>query len=371
MTSRGTARQITRAQARRIAVRAQDLTAERPTLLAPLVDQLMEVRYDQTAHVVPSAHLVAWSRLGARYQREELTRALETDRELFEWAHAIITIELLPVKLAAAQAFPPWDESREWLEVNEGFQADVLDRLRAEGPLLAKQIPDTSQVSWSSSGWSNDRNVIKMIELLHAQGKVAVSRRAGRQRVWDLAERVYPSDLPEIPLEAAGHLLAEHRLSSLGIAPASRRNALFEASVGDAGEGVTVEGSDRVWRVDPSALALVDEPNAPRTALLSPLDGLVFHRERLTEIFEFDYLLEMYKPAAARRWGYWALPILHGDRLIGKLDAQTDLKAKTLTINAIHEDHPFNREVREAVEAEIDALAVWLGVERVDALASP
>ena len=98
-------------------------------------------------------------------------------------------------------------------------------------------------------------------------------------------------------------------------------------------------------------------------ALLSPFDRLLHDRKRTVELFEFDYQLEMYKPAAKRRWGYFALPILYDDRLVGKLDAKADRKAGVLTVFAIHQDTPFDKRVEEAVDAEIDDLARWLDVE--------
>ena len=96
--------------------------------------------------------------------------------------------------------------------------------------------------------------------------------------------------------------------------------------VGTVGEVAVVEGLRGQWRVDPAQLDRLGQPFRGRTALLSPLDRLVFDRKRMTELFEFDYQLEMYKPVAKRRWGYWALPILHGDRLVGKVDATADLR---------------------------------------------
>ena len=99
--------------------------------------------------------------------------------------------------------------------------------------------------------------------------------------------------------------------------------------------------SKGTWRVDPAYLGL---PFEGRTALLSPLDRLVFDRKRLLEIFDFDYQLEMYKPAAKRRWGYWAMPILYGDRLVGKLDATADRKAGVLRVDAIHQDVAFDKD---------------------------
>ena len=129
--------------------------------------------------------------------------------------------------------------------------------------------------------------------------------------------------------------------------------------VGEAGEPAVVEGVKGTWRVDPAQLG---RPFSGRTALLSPFDRLVHDRGRTVELFGFEYQLEMYKPAAKRRWGYFALPILHGDRLVGKLDAAADRRAGVLRVAAIHEDVKFTKAISKAVQTEINALADWLGL---------
>jgi uncharacterized protein len=133
--------------------------------------------------------------------------------------------------------------------------------------------------------------------------------------------------------------------------------------VGEAGVAATVEGTPGEWRVDPAALD--DGDLEGRTALLSPFDRLVYDRVRARELFDFEYALEMYKPAATRRWGYFALPVLHGDRLVGKVDAAADRAAATLRVHAIHEDVAFTRAMARAVRAELEALAAWLGLGEV------
>lgn len=100
-----------------------------------------------------------------------------------------------------------------------------------------------------------------------------------------------------------------------------------------------------------------------RAALLSPLDRLVYDRKRTTEIFGFDYQLEMFKPAAKRRWGYFALPILYGDQLVGKLDARAERDLGVLQVHAIHEDVPFTKAMTAAVHGEIRDLAGWLELD--------
>ena len=97
------------------------------------------------------------------------------------------------------------------------------------------------------------------------------------------------------------------------------------------------------------------------------LDRLVYDRKRMEELFDFDYQLEMYKPVAKRRWGYWAMPILVGDRLVGKLDATSDRKGGVFVVDAVHEDEPWPADVRAVVQREIEDLASWLGLELIQA----
>jgi uncharacterized protein len=120
-----------------------------------------------------------------------------------------------------------------------------------------------------------------------------------------------------------------------------------------------VGGVDGEWRVDPAQLG---QPFEGRTALLSPFDPVCRDRVRMEDLFDFEYVLEMYKPAAKRRWGYFALPILHGDSLVGKLDATADRKAGRFFVDAVHEDLPFTTEMATAVDEQITALAGWLGL---------
>ena len=214
---------------------------------------------------------------------------------------------------------------------------------------------------WASSGWTNDRNVTQMLEFLQARGQVAISGRVGRERLWDLPERVYPADV-EIPsVEEAERIKNERRLAALGIARAKARAMPMEPiHVGEAGEPAVVEGVKGEWRVDPRTSAAASRAGR-RCCRRST--GSIHDRVRTEELFEFEYTLEMYKPAAKRRWGYFALPILHGDRLVGKLDATADRKASVLRVNAIHEDVSFSPALTKAVRKEIDDLAAWLELE--------
>jgi len=291
---------LDRAQARRIAIRAQLLDANRPTDLVAAVRHLTFLQIDPTAAIAPNADLVAWSRLGSAYEPADLVRALEEDRELIELNALIRPMEDLSLYRADMAHSPEYLRSRQWLRDNDSFRRDVLDRLRDAGPLTSRDIPDTSVVPWASSGWTGNRNVTQMLEYLSLRGEVAIVARRKRERVWDLAERAYPADLPTVPADEARRIRDERRLWSLGIARAKTPAMPMEpADVGAAGEPAVVEGVAGEWRVEPS---LLGQPFEGRTALLSPFDRLVHNRTRALELFDFDYTLEMYKPAAKRRW---------------------------------------------------------------------
>jgi uncharacterized protein len=366
-----TVHELTREEARRIAIRAQLLDRDRPTDLLDCVRHLAAIQHDQTAAVAPSADLVLWSRLGSAYAPADLVEALE-DRDLIEFQGMIRPAEDIALYRADMADWPGRGELRDWQEyvrdwayANRACQHDIIVRLRSEGPLPAKDLPDSCAVPWSSSGWTNDRNRVRLMDFMEAKGDIAVAGRNGRDRLWDLADRIYPDD-PVVPAEEAKRLRNEKRLKALGIARTRTTEVSAEPTdVGDAGEPAVVVGVRGKWRVDPEQL---DRPFEGRAALLSPLDRLVYDRKRMTELFEFDYQLEMYKPVAKRRWGYWAMPVLYADRLVGKLDATADRKAGMLRIDAVHRDGKFTKAMISAVDDEIDALAQWLRLHPVRAV---
>jgi uncharacterized protein YcaQ len=206
-----------------------------------------------------------------------------------------------------------------------------------------------------------------MLEFLMLRGEVAIAGRVRRERLWDVPERVYPPGVVVHTVEEAHQAKNERRLAALGIARAKTTTVPVEPwDVGGTGEPAVVEGTSE-WRVDPAALEAgsADTEFEGRTALLSPFDRLVHDRVRAQELFDFEYTLEMYKPAAKRRWGYFALPVLHDDRLVGKVDAIADRKASVLRVHAIHEDVTFTRTMAKAVQSELDELATWLGLGAV------
>jgi uncharacterized protein YcaQ len=357
---------LSRIDARRIAVQAQLLEAERPAGLLELIRHLGFLQLDPIAAVAPSADLVVWSRLGSAYDTAELRSAL-MHRTLLELQALIRPAEDLALYRADMAAWPgtgalrPWQvERRAWVKANDAFRRDILRRLKASGPLSMRDLPDTCAVPWASAGWTDNRNVEKLLDFMVARGEVAVAGRQGTERLWDLAGRVYPDD-PVVPAEEAARIRNERRLRALGIARARATQAPVEPwDVGEVGEPAVVDGVKGEWRVDPS---LLGRPFSGRTTLLSPFDRLVHDRKRAVELFDFDYQLEMYKPAAKRRWGYYALPVLYRDRLVGKVDATADRKVGVLRVDAIHEDEPFNKTTAAAVRRELKDLARWLDLD--------
>jgi uncharacterized protein YcaQ len=363
-----TVHELSRRDARRVAVRAQLLDGPRPAGLLDLVRRLTLLQIDPTAAIAPSADLVAWSRLGSSYAPAELATLLAA-RTLLELRAMIRPSEDLALYRADMAAWesaergelPGWRASqRDWVLANDACRRDILDRLAASGPLPSRELPDTCKVPWRSTGWTNDRNVTRLLEFMVLRGEVAIAGRRGGDRLWDLASRVYPDD-PVVPRDEARRIRNRRRLRALGIARARGPECPVEpGDVGEVGEPAVVEGVRGTWRVDPS---LLDQPFSGRAALLSPFDRLLHDRRRMVELFEFDYQLETYKPAARRRWGYFALPILYGDRLVGKLDATADRGAGVLAVHAVHQDVPFDRAMTAAVDGEVKDLAHWLDLD--------
>ena len=359
--------ELTRADARRIAIQAQLLDEPRPTDVLEVVRHLTLVQINPTKPIAPSEDLLLWSRIGSSYSPEDLT-ALVDDGLLVEYKMTVRPSEYISLIRADMADWPGRGQLREyqydiadWVRSNDACRRDILERLRQDGPLPVRDLPDTCVRPWRSTGWTNDKNVLRMLEFMVNRGEVATVGREGGERMWDLAERVYPDD-PIVPADEAERIRDEQRLRSLGIARAKGPLCGVErSSAGDAGEPAVVEGVRGQWRIDPT---LLGKPFHGRAALLSPFDRTISDRKRMLELFEFDYLLEMFKPAAQRKWGFYALPILYGDRFVGKLDATANHDAGVLEVNAIHEDQPFTKQVRSAVDQEIDDLAEWLDLER-------
>jgi uncharacterized protein len=352
---------LSREEARQIAVRAALLDQSQPEDLLELVRDLAMLRVELTPTVAPSADHIARSRLGSSYRPTDLTRAVSQGL-LFERGWMLRPMSDLGLYLASMRTWADRTNTREWMDANADFAQDILDRIDDLGPQTSRDIPDESLVPWPSTGWTNNRNVTQMLECLHMSGELAVVGRAGRLRVWDLADRVFP-DIPEVPEDDVRRIRSERLLHACGVMRDSIAVSPTELhGVVPVGEAATIDGVPGKWRVDPEQLG---RPFEGRTTLLSPFDRLMTDPQRVAKLFEFDYTLELYKPARSRIWGQFALPILHDDQLVGKVDARSDRDAGRFVVHRVHEDVPFTSTMHAAVDDEIDSFAAWLRLEVV------
>lgn len=346
--------ELTQEQARRIAVRAQLLDGSARGVL-DTVRRLGFLQLDPTNRVARSHLLVLWSRLGP-YDATELDRLLWEERALFEWQAFVYPIEDLPLYRARMRRYATGETARarqirEWLRLNEPMRRYVLRELRRRGPLLSRDLESHAVQLWESSGWTGGRGTAQMLELLNARGEVAVVGRRGGQRLWDLAARGYP-DADTVPAREAERRIAERRLRSLGI---DRKGP---------GTRVSVHGAPGAWFVDRQALDRADDPVPEHTTLLSPFDRLIHDRDRAEALFGFRYRLEIYVPRAKREYGYFVLPVLHGDRLVGRIDPEYDRRARVLQI---HNVYPEADGDLAGLEGAVESLARFLGAESIEA----
>lgn len=330
---------------------------------------------DPTSAVARTEHLVLWSRLGSRFRVAELERLLWQERALFEyWAHIVPTSDL-PIHRVSMRRYPQSDGSRrvyvrDWLRANDSFRRYVLREVRRRGPLRARDLENRAAEGWRTGGWNDEgQNVPMLLDILWNQGKVMIVGRDGQQRVWDLTER----SLPEMPMRVAPWVareLVERNVRAAGVARLDKIGFLFDGAPPGrdravralVDEGVLlpidVDGLRGRWvtHVD-----LLDAPFRGRTTLLSPFDDLISDRDRTERLFDLRFRLEIYVPKAKREYGYFVLPILRGDRFVGRIDPLFDRKARVLRINAVYAEPTAKGSDWPPARKAIRELAAWLG----------
>jgi hypothetical protein len=284
--------------------------------------------------VAPPQQLVLWSRLGA-YDTAELDRLLWRDRKLFEWDAFIYPIESLPLirarirreRRSTLYQHERWRKN--FLKEHAAFRRYILRELERRGPLLGRELEDRTGRGKLGHRWWGNRQVGLMLGTLHVRGEITVVGRRGGERLWDLTDRWWPES-EMVPLREAERILAEQRFRALG---------------------VRLEKGE--WHAHPE---VSDAPVPDRATLLSPFDRLVHDRDRTEALFGFRYRLEMYVPRAKREYGYYVLPLLVGDRLVGRAEPRFDRKTGKLELLGAWGD-------TSRLDEALGELAVFLGAE--------
>jgi uncharacterized protein YcaQ len=394
------------ATARRLAVAKQRLSGPAPrSSPAKVLDVARAIRcvqLDPISVVARSPLLVLRSRLGG-FEPKHLDRLLWRDRSLFEyWAHAasIVLTEDYAIHRLMMRTYPANDgwgaRFGGWVKRNEALRRSVLRDLRRRGALRLRDFVDNPvSDSWVSSGWTRDRNVDQMIRFLWVCGKVMVAKRRGVEKWWDLAERVIPAEARAGALREAEAVrrAAELSVRGLGVATAQHIKGHFTVGrypglprilerleregvierVAVASDGTTMPGTWFVHRDDRSLLERIERGRwEPRSTLLSPFDNLIHDRARSELLFDLNYRMEIYVPKAKRRFGYYAMPLLHGDRFVARVDPAVDRASGRLTLNAVHPETGVKptRALAPVVAAAVRELAAWTGSDGIE-LAGP
>ena len=302
----------TEVRLRRIAVRAQLLDGGAKDVLE-VVRRLGFLQMDPIATIAPPQQLVLFNRL-RRFDVAELDRLIWEERKLFEWNAFIWPVEDLPLVRARMKQRSATGNAwvRDFLQANARFRRYVLRELERNGPLLSRDLKADLLPEYEPHAWWGTRQVRLMLELLQERGEIAVAGRSGKQRLWDVADRVYPQT-ETIPWREAERLIEEKKRRSLGVW--LERGRLHTHP------------------------AVSDEPVRDRITFLSPFDRLIHDRDRAEALFGFHYRLEMYVPKAKRRYGYYVLPILRGERIIGRIDVERDKTANALRVNGVWWEH--------------------------------
>jgi uncharacterized protein len=396
-------RTISPATARRLAVTKQHLAAERhdatPDGIFEVVRDLGCLQLDPLSTVSRSHTIVVFSRVGP-YNIADVDKLIYHDKKLFEyWAHAasIVLTEDYPIHHLRMRTYAKTDDSwdiriAKWIQDNKTLRDTILREIKRNGPVSSRVLTESgiAPKSWVSSGWTNDRNVSRMLDFLWMQGKIMVAQRQGLNKFWDLSERVLPEWTPreKLPERQIVTRAAQKSLRALGVATekqigshyiSGRYPQLRErlSELGRAGEIERVRIADKqgewkgTWYMHCADIPLAEKLERGefegRTVLLSPFDNLIRDRVRNIQFWNFDYKIEIYVPQAKRKYGYYVLPILHNDQLIGRIDPQMNRAQGILNINAVHAEAnaPRDQKTARAVRDAIEELGEFLNATEI------
>ena len=345
-------------QLRRIALDAQGLTRAAPfgrgvDATHRALEQLGYIQIDTISIVARAHHHTLWNRV-PNYQPTHLDR-LVRDRRAFEyWFHAAAYLPMRDFRFALRRMHALKGGERHWFKKDRKLMRAVLDRIREEGPLMAR---DFEAPKGRQQGWWDWKPAKRALEQLYMQGDLMILGREGFQKIYDLTERVLPPDLDTTPPSTddfAGYLL-DTALRAHGFASPKEmtylrrgteiRQALkarLDAGVSD-GTLAVVRDNGADYYVRPKLLDQAT-PRAPaRVRLLSPFDNAVIQRDRNVALHEYDYQIECYVPAPKRRFGYFCLPILYRDRFVGRVDCKAHRRLKRFDLLHLH----IEREIRD------------------------
>jgi uncharacterized protein YcaQ len=389
---------LTRSHARRIAVAAQGLDRDhRPGDVLDAFRRLGCIQIDPLNVVARTQMLVLHSRLGA-FDHAELEEHMWDRRTLFHyWAHAasIVCTEDFPIYRHWMKRWPgdgDWGRRVEtWIEDNAALRRHILAVLKRSGTARARDFEDRAVKPWESSGWTHGQNVSRMLDFMWTRGELMVAGRHGVERVWARSDMWFPDWTPRdrIGERKVVERAAVRSLKALGIATAQHISKHFTANrypgLNDTIETllrrdeiveIGVDDLRGKWFMHRDLTPLLDETGAGwrgRTVALSPFDNLIRDRTRTRALFDFDFTIEIYVPKAKRRYGYYVLPVLDGERLVGRIDPRFDRKSSTLVVNAVHaeDDALEDPEVPNRVHAAVQDLARWIGATDIDFVSVP
>jgi len=380
---------LSRDGARALHLAAQGLIGrpERPATdrdILATIRRMGALQIDSISVVARSPYLVLWSRLGS-YDPAGLDRLLARGRLFEYWSHAACFLPIEDWPLYRPDMLNGHARFRDWLETHGEVAERVLARLRAGGPVRSSEWE--REDGRKGSGWWDWKPEKIALESLFATGEVMVARRENFQRIYDLRERVLPGwDDANVPAqEEASRGLALKAVRALGVTKARWVPDYFKrASKGTptqletlADEGLLLRAEVEGWKVpayihpDNAPLARRAARNALRhegTIVLSPFDPVVWDRARLLELWDFHYRIEVYTPAAKRRYGYYTLPILHRGRLVGRLDPKAHRDSGILEIRQIPLEDGIDPspELADGLAATLLDFAAWQKLSAVE-----